>query len=32
MDCRYLTGWLDRGMSDHAAVEAEFNIVKGSRR
>ena len=30
--CRYLTGWLDRGMSDHAAVEAEFKIAKGSRK
>ena len=30
--CKYLTGWLDRGMSDHAAVEAEFKIAKGSRK
>ena len=26
VDCRYLTGWLDRGMSDHAAVEAVLSL------
>ena len=28
--CRYLTGWLDRGMSDHAAVEAVLILDNSS--
>ena len=32
VDCRYLTGWLDRGMSDHAAVEAELRVLNPSRQ
>ena len=31
VDCRYLTGWLDGGMSDHAAVEAELELIRGRR-